>query len=187
MTLVKFWLSGFLLSILITVSAIAAPTKMKFSFVNTDLAEMVSAYSKATGQKFVVDSSVRGKATIASPGEVTPEEAMNLLSNALKVNDFAIVQQEGVMNVIPARKAIMGQLPVVSQLPSATPERLLTYVVTLQAGSADDFNKNMRMLSSSHGSLLIMGKNKLVITDWISTLYKIDQVIKEYESKTTKF
>ena len=61
----KIWIAALGLS-LISISAAAKGT-MKFNYKNADILEVIKDYSVASGQKFIVDSAVRGKATELAP------------------------------------------------------------------------------------------------------------------------
>ena len=49
--------------------------KIDFNFNNEEISKIIQTYSKESGQKFVVDSTVRGKVTILNPEKITKEEA----------------------------------------------------------------------------------------------------------------
>lgn len=58
----------------------ATEKKMAFQFENADLSKIVAAYAKASGQRFVLDPSFRGKATIMVPAPVKMEEGPSRFS-----------------------------------------------------------------------------------------------------------
>ncbi len=92
------------LILLLPFVAQAAPDKIKFSFKNTELVKVIEEYSKLSGQKFIFDETVKGKATILNAEPVTLDEAFNQLSSALALNSFAISKQEDVFVVMPAER-----------------------------------------------------------------------------------
>ena len=80
-----------------SVSTALAQEKVKMYFKNEDIVKIIEIYSKVSGQKFVVDSSVRGTASIFLQEPVTVEEAFNHLSSVLALNGFAISKQGDTM------------------------------------------------------------------------------------------
>lgn len=67
--------------------------KIKFKYVYEELIRVIENYAKVTGEKFVIDSSVRGKISILNQSEITTDEAFNQLSEALAVNGFAFIKK----------------------------------------------------------------------------------------------
>jgi general secretion pathway protein D len=81
---------------------------VQFQFKNADVIDVLQAYMKATGQKFVIDPSIHGKITILNPRPVKTEEAFNLLSSSLATNQIAISEQGDTMVVASARNLQHG-------------------------------------------------------------------------------
>lgn len=53
-----------LILVIFTVNLVHADDKIKMYYTNEELAKVIEVYSKASGQKFVVDPSVHGKISI---------------------------------------------------------------------------------------------------------------------------
>jgi type II secretory pathway component GspD/PulD (secretin) len=65
-----------------------------------------------------------------------------------------------------------------TQLGDIKPQRLFTWVVQLNHIKADSFEKNLRNLISRDGDFFVdPHSNRLVLTDYISNLYKIKALI----------
>ncbi len=153
-----------------------------FKFKNADVTEVIAQYSEMSKKKIIFGSEVRGKITILNPNSVSVEEAFNDLSQALSKLGFAIVEHPGTgeLSVISARDAERSSIDVVTTLPSAQPERMLTYVRTLKHVTSDEINSKIRILSSKDGEMVPF-KNKLLFTDWVSNLYRIEKVLAELD------
>lgn len=132
-----------------------------------------------TGQKFIVDPQVRGVITITNPGEITTTEAFNELSSALAVNGIGISTQDGTMIVQSARSVQRSLIPVTKELPALQPTRMVTYVIDLKNVSADEVNKQLRILTSKDGELVpYTHTNQIFVTDWTPNLHRIAQMMK---------
>ena len=138
----------------------ARSADLKFTFANEDINKMIESYSLATGQRFVVDPSVRGRATILGADAVSKEEAFNLLSESLAINGFAIRSDGETMVVQPARTVARSGMEVSTTTPAAKPERMVTYVVALKYITADEVNRNLRFLPSKDGEMSPNEKNE---------------------------
>ena len=161
----------------------SAPAKtMKFHFQNAEITDIIASYAKASGQKFIVDPSVRGKASILNPKETSLTEAFALLSSALAVNNFAISEQGDTMVVQSARNTQRSLVPLYKELPDLKPERMATMVFELKYASAEEVNKRLRILPSRDGELTpYEPSNKIFVTDWVSNIHRIAAIINEID------
>lgn len=157
----------------------AAAENISFNFVNENMVRVIENYAKATGQKFIVDSTVNGTVSIINSEPVADDEAFNQMSEALALNGFAIVKGETGYVVRNARSALRDKMEVSTELPKAKPQRLATWVVNLKHRSPQDVLRELRMLSSSYGEMTADASSKqLIITDWTSSLQRIADIIK---------
>lgn len=185
----------FAISLLLLPSTVFAATgaSIPFSFKNRPITEVIEGYAKATGRHFLVDSRVVGKVNIINPKPITEEEAYNFLSLALAGEGYAIMihpstgPDKTIYQVIPTRDAQRSGLEVVTELPSAEPQRMVTYVRALKFAKAEDVIKEMRILNSKDGEMVVSNReNKLIFTDWISNLYRIEKILAELDRMQTK-
>lgn len=177
---------------LVVVSIIAssllasAAEKMKMNFNNEEITKIIEMYSKETGQKFVIDPTVRGKASIFVQNEVTHDEAFNQLSIALALNGFAISKRGDVMAVKNARSIQRDLIEVSTKVPPVSPERMYTWIYNVKNISANDLHKDLRLITSSYGEMAVNGKtNQLILTDWTSNINRIADLMKEVDVKTS--
>ena len=174
-----------LLTILLTVFSISgahAADKMKMYFNNEDILKIIEIYSKASGQKFVVDPGVRGKVSIFLQDSVTIEEGFNQLSSALAINGFAISKQGDTMIVKSARNIQRDLIEVSPEKPALKPERMYTWVYTAKNISVEQVNRDIRILSSRDGEMSVLpSSNQIMLTDWTSNLNRVAEVLKELD------
>ncbi|MBK9321829.1 MAG: hypothetical protein IPM97_02535 [Bdellovibrionaceae bacterium] len=137
------------------VSWAQADNKIKMNYNNEDLIKVIEAYSKVTGQKFVVDPSVRGKVSIFLQEPTSVEEAFNLLSSALSVNGYAISKQGDTMMIKSARNIQRDLIEVSTERPSLKPERMYTWVYNVKYISAGSINRDLRILVSKDGEMAV--------------------------------
>lgn len=177
----------FALMTTLVVATSSAADKVAMAFKDEDISKIIDVYSKAAKQKFVIDSSVRGKTTILLPEPVTIDEAFNQLSSALAVNGYAISTQGDTMIVKPARNIARDLITVTSeQLPALKPERMVTWVYQAKNLSAEQINRELRMLTSKDGEMNITGwSNQIVLTDWISNLHRVEAILRAVDISPT--
>lgn len=168
----------------LTVSlAFADDKKIKMNFVNEQLTTIIGLYSKASGQKFTIDPTVRGTITLLNPEDVTLEESFNQISEALALNGFAIVKHGDMMTIRNARSAQRDGIEVSTTLPSAKPQRMATWIVNLKHVDVWSIRSQIgRLLSSSYGEIeAVENTNQLIITDFTSSINRIAEMIKNID------
>lgn len=176
-----------LFSILCTILSLSmsfaqAEEKIKMFFNNEELTKIIEMYSKASGQKFIVDPSVRGKISIYLPEAVSVEEAFNQLSSALAINGYAISKQGDTMIIQTARSIQRDLIEVSSERPSLKPQRMYTWIYNVKHMPAYTVNRDLRILPSKDGEMAVnLSANQIIITDWVSNLNRVAEIMNEID------
>lgn len=154
-------------------------TKVKWSFKDQEISSLIEMFAKESKTTFIVDPGVRGKISIFTAQPVTLDEAFDLLATALAQNGFAIVPREGRYVVMAARNAQRSSIPTLTEIKSVKPERYVTLLINLKHISALEANKNLRAFPSKDGEMTpIVDSNQLLVTDYISNLNRIAEMLK---------
>ncbi|MEQ1877336.1 MAG: hypothetical protein ABL958_11890 [Bdellovibrionia bacterium] len=164
----------------------AAEKTISFTFKNKDLTDIIESYAKSSGRKFVVTPDVRGKATVLTSANVTLEEAFNLLSDALASNGYAITERDDTAVVMSARDVQRGGIPVVTEIPSLKPERMVTFIYTCKHCQAAQMIGQLRMAASKNGEIYVVEPNRLVFTDFSSSLQRVGKLLAELDKPAAK-
>ncbi len=155
---------------------------MRMNFSDEDITKVIAEYSKMSGQKFIVEASVRGKISIFVQEPINKDEAFNYLSTALAVNGYAISKQDEVMVVRPARSVQRDLTEVVTELPPVSPQKMVTWVVSLKNVKAELVNRELRMLQSKDGELSVFPPtNQLMISDFTPNLHRVAAILKQLD------
>jgi general secretion pathway protein D len=167
-------------AIMVLAGQVRAEDKIKFNFNNEDITKVIEVYAKGSGQKFIVDSTVRGRITILNPTDIPVDDAFNQLSEGLAINGFAAVKNGDGYTIRNARSAQRDNLPVYNtELPPAKPIRMVTWIVSLKHISADDISRDLRLFTSSYGEMSVnTNLNQLIFTDWSTNIQRISEIIK---------
>lgn len=156
--------------------------KIKFYFNNEEIIKVLDYYSRASGQKLIVDSQIRGKVSILNPDTVELSEAFNQVSKALSMNSYAIIRESDTLVVRPVKQVLRGLIEVGTELPIPKPERMFSWVVTLKNIPVSMVNKELKKLTSKDGEMTILGENnQIIIVDWVSNLYRVRELIKQID------
>ena len=169
--------------ILASTYAFAAPeSTLKLNVKNEELLNVIEIYSKASGQKFVIDPAVRGKVSILNQEPIALPEVFNQLSSALALNGFAISKQGDVMVIKTARNIQRDLVEVSTELPALKPERMATWIVTFKNIPAVNVNRDMRIFPSKDGEMSVnVSGNQIIFTDWTANLHRISEILKQID------
>jgi len=180
-------ISLLILALSLTLPAGAQDNHLKFNYNNTDLAKVIEDYAKASGQRFIFESSLKGKVTIINPQRISTDEAFAQLSTALATNGYGVSNQGEVLLVQQARSIQRNFIGIGNVLPPMRPERMFTWVIELKHADADRINRELRILTSKDGELVpVSATNQILVTDWLSNLHRIQQIIEAVDRPASK-
>ncbi len=171
-----------LFSVLIASTELIAEEYFKMNFKNEELVKVIEQYSKNTGQKFIMDSSIRGKVNIMIPSNVSKTDAFDYLSMALSLNGYAISQQGDVMVIKSARNIQRDLIEVSTEVPTIRPERMYTWVYNVKNISAANIGRDIRTLNSKDGEIVFnANSNQIIFTDWVTNINRVAKLMKEID------
>jgi general secretion pathway protein D len=164
------------LGVMISFSAFAQDTVM-LNFVNADIPSVVKAIGAHTGKNFIIDPRVTGNMNIISQSPVSKDLAYQILLSALRVHGFAVIEERGVVKIVPEADAKTSG-PVVGRGMQVSGDRIVTQVFTLQNESAAQLATVLRPLVAPNNFIgAYPGNNTLVITDYAENVKRIARII----------
>ncbi len=173
-----------ILMVALSFSFAHAADKIKMYFKNEEMMKIIEIYSKASGQKFVIDPAVRGKASILLQEPVSLEEAFNHLSSALALNGYAISKHGDTMIINSARHVQRDLIEISTEVPTLNPQRMYTWIYNAKYASVEEINREIRIFSSKDGEMSVNPRtNQLIFTDWTSNLIRIAEIIKQVDKQ----
>ena len=110
---------------------------VSLNFVETGILEVVDVVlSKTLGQNYVIDARVQGMVTARTSKPIPRSAVLPVLENILALNGAALVESEGVYNIVPVEA--VASLPKVVVTPSKRPQRpgVGIHVIPLEFASA---------------------------------------------------
>ncbi len=153
-----------------------------FDYPNADVADLVKAISELTGKNFVVDPQVRGKITIIAPSRLTVAEAYKAFLSALAINGLAIVPGDGFYKIKQARAAQRDNIDTFSGAYYPNSDQMITRIIKLKYISADEVNKQLRILTSKDGELVpYTPTNSLIVSDYGANMDRIMKILEQLD------
>ncbi|WP_321796588.1 type II secretion system secretin GspD [Caballeronia sp. J97] len=157
----------------------AAHAQVTLNFVNADIDQVAKAIGAATGKTIIVDPRVKGQLNLVSENPVPEDQALKTLQSSLRMQGFALVQDHGVLKVVPEADAKLQGVPTyVGNAPAARGDQVITQVFQLHNESANNLLPVLRPLISPNNTIAAYpANNTLVITDYADNVRRIAGII----------
>ncbi|MEZ0604976.1 type II secretion system secretin GspD [Paraburkholderia sp. IW21] len=161
------------------ITAQTAHAQVTLNFVNADIDQVAKAIGAATGKTIIVDPRVKGQLNLVSENAVPEEQALKTLQSALRMQGFALVQDHGVLKVVPEADAKLQGVPTyVGNTPVARGDQVVTQVFVLKNESANNLLPVLRPLISPNNTVAAYpANNTIVVTDYADNVRRIAQII----------
>jgi general secretion pathway protein D len=161
------------------ITAQAAQAQVTLNFVNADIDQVAKAIGAATGKTIIVDPRVKGQLNLVSENAVPEDQALKTLQSALRMQGFALVQDHGVLKVVPEADAKLQGVPTyVGNTPVARGDQVVTQVFVLKNESANNLLPVLRPLISPNNTVAAYpANNTIVVTDYADNVRRIAQII----------
>lgn len=170
--------------------------KVSLNFVDADIPAVLRALSIFTKRNYLYDPRVKGKMTLVSDQPVDRQTAMNMLSGALRLQGYSIVEVGGVTRVVPEADAkLQGSAMSVEAFarggtPGAAPRdhggEIVTRVFPLKYENAANLVPVLRpMVPPNNPVNAYPGNNTVVVTDYADNMERIARVIASIDVPTS--
>ncbi|OXJ06084.1 MULTISPECIES: type II secretion system secretin GspD [Burkholderia] len=162
----------------------AAYAQVTLNFVNADIDQVAKAIGAATNKTIIVDPRVKGQLNLVAERPVPEDQALKTLQSALRMQGFALVQDHGVLKVVPEADAKLQGVPTyVGNAPQARGDQVITQVFELHNESANNLLPVLRPLISPNNTVTAYpANNTIVVTDYADNVRRIAQIIAGVDS-----
>lgn len=153
-----------------------------FDFPNVEITDVIKAISELTGKNFIIDSTVRGKITIVAPSKITVAEAYKAFLSALAINGFTVVPSGGFLKIRNARAAQRDNIDTYAGSYYPNSDQMITKIIHLKHITADQVQKDLRVLTSSYGEIAAFGStNSLIISDFGANIDRVMKILNQLD------
>jgi len=161
----------------------AQNNNINLSFNNADVDAVIATVARATNRSIVVDPKVRGKISLMSSQPLTPDQAIDRLSTALRMNGFALVNTPSGYRVVTEADAKLQSSQTFSSTTGVTGDQIITRVFHLNFASAASVVNLLRPLISPNNTInALPGNNSILVTDYASNLGRIEKIIQSVDN-----
>jgi len=134
----------------------------------------------------MVDPKVRGKISLSSSQALTPDQAIDSLSTALRMNGFALVNTAGGYRVVTEADAKLQSSQTYTSTTGVTGDQIITRVFQLNFESAANVVAIIRPLVSPNNTInALPGNNSILVTDYASNIGRIEKIIQSVDNPTS--
>jgi len=161
-----------------------AYAQVNLSFSNVDISQVAKAIGAATDTTIIVDPRVKGQLNLVSENAVSKERALKTLQAALRMQGFALVNDNGILKVVPEVDAKLQGVPTfVGNSPQAHGDTVITQVFRLSRESATNLLPVLRPLITANNTITAYASdNTLVVTDYADNVRRIAEIIAGVDS-----
>ncbi len=155
-----------------------AAARVTMNFVNQDIEAVTRAIGAMMNRQMVVDPRVKGAITVYSETPLTVNEAyLNYLS-ALRGLGFTVVENAGLLKVVPEADAKLQAGTVSIGNSGRRGDQILTQIFRLNHENPNNLVAVLRPLISPNNTINANpGNNSLIITDYADNLARIGKIV----------
>jgi general secretion pathway protein D len=154
-------------------------------FDGMEISMLVKFIADITKKNFIIDNNVTGKVSVVSPRKMTIDEAYKVFESILEVNGFTTVKTGNIIKVVKSSDAVTKGIETQTSLSASVQDRLVTQIIQLKYADAEDVKNLITPLVSKSSSQIMSYplSNLLIVTDTVSNLKKIMDIIKVIDVK----
>jgi general secretion pathway protein D len=156
---------------------------INLSFNNADIDAVVSAISRATNKSIIVDPKVKGTISLNSRQSLTPNQTIESLATALRLNGYALVETASGYRVVPEADAKLQSSQTYTSKTDIAGDQIITRIFKLNFESATNvLNLIKPMVSPNNIVNALPGNNSILITDYASNIKRIERIIQNIDT-----
>jgi general secretion pathway protein D len=159
-------------------AALKSGTQVTLNFVNADIEAVTRAMGAMLDRQFIVDPRVKGSITVYSETPLTVREAyLNYLA-ALRGLGFTVVENAGLLKVVPEADAKLQAGTVSIGDVRQRGDQIVTQIFRLSHENPNNLVAVLRPLISPNNTINANpGSSTLVITDYADNLARLGKII----------
>ncbi|WP_374569099.1 type II secretion system secretin GspD [Ideonella sp.] len=155
-----------------------AKAPVTLNFINADIEAVSKAIGAMLDRQIVVDPRVKGQVTVTSEKAQPPQEAWRSYLAALRGMGFTVVENAGLLKVVPEAEAKLQAGTVSIGAPTLRGDQILTQIFRLNHENPNNLVAVLRPLISANNTINANPANgTLIITDYADNLQRLAKII----------
>ena len=158
---------------------------VSIDFNDVDIRAFIKFISELTNENFVIDSKVKGKVNIISPGKITVKEAYKVFESVLEVHGFTAIKAGEILKIIPMVRAKSKNVETrLKKAPGEDEDKIVTQLIRLKYADPAAIKKLFSPFVSKGSVILAYSPtNTLIITDVYSNINRLIKIINAIDVK----
>ncbi|HEY6136087.1 MAG TPA: type II secretion system secretin GspD [Rubrivivax sp.] len=158
--------------------ALKSRAPVTVNFVNADIEAVTRAFGAMIERQIAVDPRVKGNITVYSDQPLSVREAYLSYLSALRGLGFTMVENGGLLKVVPEADAKLQAGTVSVGAATMRGDQVLTQIFTLRHENPNNMVPILRPLISANNTINVNpGTSSLVITDYADNLQRLAKII----------
>ena len=160
---------------------------VSLDFTDAEITDVIDTIAHITKRNFIYDDRVRGRVTIVSPTQITPEQAYAVFESVLQVKGFTTVESPGgALKVIPLRDAKAEPVETVhSNRRPPNRDHFVTRLIPLEFIEADSIVVTLKPLISKDAAMAAYSPtNTVILTESSSNIRRIIAILESIDVDT---
>ena len=158
--------------------ALKSRTPVTLNFVNADIEAVTRAIGVMLDRQIIIDPRVKGQITLYSEQPLSVNEAYLSYLAALRGLGFTMVENTGMLKLIPEADAKLQAGSVVVGTAKQRGDQVVTQIFQINFENANNLVAVLRPLISPNNTINANpGNNSLVITDYAENLQRLGKII----------
>ncbi len=159
-------------------SSLRPGAPVTLNFVNTEIEAVSRAIGAMLNRQLIVDPRVKGTITITTERAVPPQEAYRTFLAALRGMGFTVVENAGLLKVVPESDAKLQTGIVNIGSVQTRGDQVITQVFKLNHENPNNLVAVLRPLIGANNTInAAPSTNSLVITDYADNLARLSRII----------
>jgi general secretion pathway protein D len=159
-------------------SSLKPGAPVTLNFVNTEIEAVSRAIGAMLNRQLIVDPRVKGTITITTERAVPPQEAYRTFLAALRGMGFTVVENAGLLKVVPESDAKLQTGIVNIGSVQTRGDQVITQVFKLNHENPNNLVAVLRPLIGANNTInAAPSTNSLVITDYADNLQRLSRII----------
>jgi len=152
-------------------------------FDNVNIEVFVKFVSELTGKNFIIDDKVKGKVTIYSPRKILLRDVYKVFLSVLEINGYATVPVGDMVKIVPSAVAREKSVETRTKKDGVeSDDRIVTQIISLDRANPDEVKRVLDPIVSRSSSVLSYPPaGILIITDYLSNIRRLQEIIKELD------
>jgi general secretion pathway protein D len=153
------------------------PERITLALENADIKELIRWAADSTGKNIVLHPDVKGQVTVMSGAPLTREQAYEVFLSTLQAYNYAVIDNDGVLQVVPAEFANQNSAPLGREKSHSSEEIVVQIIKVNNISAAQLVNILKPMLPNSALLTAFPDSNMLLISASAKQIERVRSII----------